>query len=37
MDASVTLVIPWRHAFPDLVAFKTLSMELGEVNMYLYA
>ena len=37
MDASVTLVIPWRCAFPDLVAFETLSTELSEVNTYLYA
>lgn len=29
--------MPWRRAFPDLVAFGSLSTELGEVNTYLNA
>lgn len=37
MDAHVTLVIPWIRAFPDLVAFASLSTELGEVNICLKA
>ena len=37
MEASVTLVIPCMRAFPDRVALETLSTELGEVNICLYA
>jgi len=35
--AIVTWVIPCRRALPDLVAFISFSMELGEVKMCLYA
>ena len=34
MDGEVTWVIPWILALPDLVAFITLSTELGDVNAY---
>ncbi len=37
IDAVVTLVIPWMRAFPDLVAFVSLSTELGEVKICLNA
>ena len=29
--------MPWMRALPDRVAFGSFSMELGEVNMCLYA
>lgn len=37
MEAQVTLVIPCIRAFPDFVAFASLSTELGDVNMCLNA
>lgn len=37
MDAWVTPVMPWMRAFPDLVAFDSLSTELGDVNICLNA
>ena len=37
MEPGVTQVIPWRRAFPDLVAFGSLSTELGDVNTCLNA
>lgn len=37
MDAGVTFTIPWIRALPDLVARGSLSTELGEVNINLYA
>ena len=36
-EAIVTWVIPCRRALPDLVAFVSFSIELGEVKMCLYA
>ena len=35
MDASVTRVMPWIRALPDLVALFSFSTELGEVNICL--
>lgn len=35
MEARVTLVMPCKRAFPDLVALASLSTELGDVNICL--
>lgn len=35
IDARVTCVMPCIRALPDLVAFTTLSTELGDVKMNL--
>ena len=36
-EAGVTRVMPWIRAFPERVAFASLSTELGEVKMCLNA
>lgn len=37
MEGAVTCVIPWIRALPDRVAFGSLSTELGDVKICLYA
>ena len=37
IEAAVTLVMPWIRALPDRVALGSLSTELGEVDICLYA
>ena len=37
IDPPVTHLIPWSLAFPDLVAFGSLSTELGDVKTCLKA
>lgn len=37
IEPGVAEVIPWMRAFPDRVALGSLSTELGDVNICLYA